>query len=308
VCGGIEVAAERVGLSERLFALACFPQPGLAHLAPSKMWWKAATLVAVVAAMSPATLGRRAWETHGTVAVLLQMLVTGNFRFPPVAGAGEGWCSAAGGADRAAMLRSESEAAESDGAAAAQAKAWVAHALPQQAQELQKMLDAARLVSPEVGVLAAPAADTAPAAPAAAVRCPPSEELARLEELDQTLQLGAAVRAWRDPDALVQTIKADSASVAWLPPILAKAPQVLTPPAPPPTLPCALRALSAWRWRRGGGCGVSRVARGADGGRAAALDALPAPLRHAARRGGRGQRWRGRGRGERHSAAGGAAG
>ncbi|KAJ1494446.1 hypothetical protein T484DRAFT_1765510, partial [Baffinella frigidus] len=60
-----------------------------------------------------------------------------------------------------------------------------------------------------------------------AARCPPPEVLARLEELDAALLLGTHVRGWREPDALVQTIKADSDSVSWLPPILARNPATL---------------------------------------------------------------------------------
>ncbi len=80
-------------LLQRVFSLARFQWPGLEQLSPSKRYWQACLVATLLAVFNPATVGLLLWQGHPTVRCMLQMLLTGVFKFPPLSRAA---CGVAG--------------------------------------------------------------------------------------------------------------------------------------------------------------------------------------------------------------------
>ena len=167
---------------------------GHPDLAPATRVWQAYLNITVLAVLNPETLGLLVWTRLPTIRSMMQMLITGNFTFPP--------------------LETDSEALAADADAA---KQDMAAAEEQQAKRALKRLHVPKWLETATLLL--------PSGPA---RRPPKETLAMLRMLDTQCDLGQLLRQSSEPNMLLETISApgqDSSScVGWLGAVLKRYP------------------------------------------------------------------------------------
>jgi hypothetical protein len=199
----LQISGDGVQLWQQLLALAWSHGDelgqagpvGQAGLAPIQRAWQAYLIIVLLAVFNPTTLGKEIWTSVPTGRVMMQMLITATFTFPPIDlknGAGSE------GAAPLDALSYETEARRQDQAVVEQVRAQLASS----GRAEPKWLDSATLVQPHQ--------------PA---RCPPKETLMMLKILDQSHDLGQVLRQTKAPNMLLETLNAqggDSSCVGWL--------------------------------------------------------------------------------------------
>jgi hypothetical protein len=193
----LKLSGERVELLHLLLALACSQgeELGKPGLAPVQRAWQAYLIIVLLAVFNPTTLGKQVWTSVPTGRVMMQMLITATFTFPPIDLA-RGLGSEGAGAPEA--LSYEAEARRQDAAVVEQLRGHLASS----GRPEPKWLNNSTLVLPQ--------------APA---RCPPNETLMMLKILDKSHDLGQVLRQTKAPNMLLETLNAeggDSSCVGWL--------------------------------------------------------------------------------------------
>ena len=193
----LKLSGEGVELLQLLLALAWSQgeELGKPGLAPLQRAWQAYLIIVLLAVFNPTTLGKQVWTSVPTGRVMMQMLITATFTFPPIDLARGLGCE--GGAAPEALSH-EAEARRQDAAVVEQLRGHLASS----GRPEPKWLDNSTLVLPQ--------------APA---RCPPNETLMMLKILDKSHDLGQVLRQTKAPNMLLETLNAqggDSSCVGWL--------------------------------------------------------------------------------------------
>ena len=198
------------------------PQPtppfGVADL-----FWRASVDLAILAGFCPATVGRAIWTQYPPVRLLLEMLITHHFQFPPLT-------------DRGDDIQMELQVArlEKDDTIAFETQVASAHAGSEMTitEATSQFLTSYKLLRLDL---------TGPR------RRPPPDTLATLRDLDQGLRLGFKLSCSRDPDFLSDVMVATQHSreggppdsfLDWLAPVLEADPATIE--ALPLTVLCDL--------------------------------------------------------------------
>ncbi|EQC27005.1 hypothetical protein SDRG_15219 [Saprolegnia diclina VS20] len=141
----------------------------------AELYWLSCAILLVLGVFSPSTIGAEIWSAIPTMRCLMQMAITGRFRFPPVE------------PEDPKLFGPE---VMGHGSLVAINQAYTEWELPF-LQSQQLLTDGTLLVSMP---------------PDAMARCPPPDTLRKVEALDKALRLGVRLRQSRDSDFLMNMV------------------------------------------------------------------------------------------------------
>ncbi|VFV32206.1 integrator complex subunit 1-like [Lynx pardinus] len=174
--------------------LSSFPyQPP--NLAISTLYWKAWPLLLVVAAFNPENIGLAAWEEYPTLKMLMEMVMTNNYSYPP--------CTLTDEETRTEMINRELQTSQREKQEILAFEGHLAAASTKQTITENSSLLLSQLTSLD---------------PQGPPRRPPPHILDQVKGLNQSLRLGHLLCRSRSPDFLLNIIQrqASSQSMPWL--------------------------------------------------------------------------------------------
>lgn len=165
------------------------------NLAISTLYWKAWLLLLVVAAFNPQKIGLAAWDGYPTLKMLMEMVMTNNYSYPP--------CTVADEETKTEMISRELQSSQKERQEILAFESHLAAASTKQTITESNSLLLSQLTSLE---------------PKGPPRRPPSHIQEQLKSLNQSLRLGHLLCRSRNPDFLLNIIQrqASSQSMPWL--------------------------------------------------------------------------------------------
>ncbi|XP_048186404.1 integrator complex subunit 1 isoform X1 [Perognathus longimembris pacificus] len=195
---------ERVQLIDAVLNLCTYHHPENIQLPPgyqppslaiSTLYWKAWPLLLVVAAFNPENIGLAAWEEYPTLKMLMEMVMTNNYSYPP--------CTLTDEETRTEMINRELQISQREKQEILAFEGHLAAASTKQTITESSSLLLSQLTSLD---------------PQGPPRRPPPHILDQVKGLNQSLRLGHLLCRSRNPDFLLNIIQrqASSQSMPWL--------------------------------------------------------------------------------------------
>ncbi|XP_059981244.1 integrator complex subunit 1 isoform X1 [Lagenorhynchus albirostris] len=195
---------ERIQLIDAVLNLCTYHHPENIQLPPgyqppnlaiSTLYWKAWPLLLVVAAFNPENIGLAAWEEYPTLKMLMEMVMTNNYSYPP--------CTLTDEETRTEMVTRELQVSQREKQEILAFEGHLAAASTKQTITESSSLLLSQLTSLE---------------PQGPPRRPPPHVLDQVKGLNQSLRLGHLLCRSRNPDFLLNIIQrqASSQSMPWL--------------------------------------------------------------------------------------------
>ncbi|XP_062945727.1 integrator complex subunit 1 isoform X2 [Cynocephalus volans] len=195
---------ERIQLIDAVLNLCTYHHPENIQLPPgyqppnlaiSTLYWKAWPLLLVVAAFNPENIGLAAWEEYPTLKMLMEMVMTNNYSYPP--------CTLTDEETRTEMINRELQISQREKQEILAFEGHLAAASTKQTITESSSLLLSQLTSLD---------------PQGPPRRPPSHILDQVKCLNQSLRLGHLLCRSRNPDFLLNIIQrqASSQSMPWL--------------------------------------------------------------------------------------------
>ncbi|KAF4115851.1 integrator complex subunit 1 [Onychostoma macrolepis] len=165
------------------------------NLAISTLYWKAWLLLLVVAAFNPQKIGLAAWDGYPTLKMLMEMVMTNNYSYPP--------CTVADEETKTEMINRELQISQKERQEILAFESHLAAASTKQTITENNSLLLSQLTSLD---------------PKGPPRRPPPLVLDQVKSLNQSLRLGHLLCRSRNPDFLLNIIQrqASSQSMPWL--------------------------------------------------------------------------------------------
>ncbi|XP_007939442.1 integrator complex subunit 1 [Orycteropus afer afer] len=165
------------------------------NLAISTLYWKAWPLLLVVAAFNPENIGLAAWEEYPTLKMLMEMVMTNNYSYPP--------CTLTDEETRSEVISRELQTSQREKQEILAFEGHLAAASTKQTITESSSLLLSQLTSLD---------------PQGPPRRPPPHILEQVRALNQSLRLGHLLCRSRSPDFLLNIIQrqASSQSMPWL--------------------------------------------------------------------------------------------
>ncbi|XP_051995791.1 integrator complex subunit 1 [Xyrauchen texanus] len=165
------------------------------NLAISTLYWKAWLLLLVVAAFNPQKIGMAAWDGYPTLKMLMEMVMTNNYSYPP--------CTVADEETKTEMINRELQISQKERQEILAFESHLAAASTKQTITENNSLLLSQLTSLD---------------PKGPPRKPPPLILDQVKSLNQSLRLGHLLCRSRNPDFLLNIIQrqASSQSMPWL--------------------------------------------------------------------------------------------
>lgn len=195
---------ERIQLLDAVLNLCTYHHPENIQLPPgyqppnlaiSTLYWKAWPLLLVVAAFNPENIGLTAWEEYPTLKMVMEMVMTNNFSYPP--------CTVTDEETRTELINRELQISQREKQEILAFESHLAAASTKQTITESNSLLLSQLTSLD---------------PQGPPRKPPPAVLEQIKTLNQTLKLGHLLCRSRNPDFLLNIIQrqASSQSMPWL--------------------------------------------------------------------------------------------
>uniref|UniRef100_A0A8C0Z4A0 Integrator complex subunit 1 n=1 Tax=Canis lupus familiaris TaxID=9615 RepID=A0A8C0Z4A0_CANLF len=195
---------ERIQLIDAVLNLCTYHHPENIQLPPgyqppnlaiSTLYWKAWPLLLVVAAFNPENIGLAAWEEYPTLKMLMEMVMTNNYSYPP--------CTLTDEETRTEMINRELQTSQREKQEILAFEGHLAAASTKQTITESSSLLLSQLTSLD---------------PQGPPRRPPPHILDQVKSLNQSLRLGHLLCRSRNPDFLLNIIQrqASSQSMPWL--------------------------------------------------------------------------------------------
>ncbi|GAB5582628.1 integrator complex subunit 1 isoform X2 [Prionailurus iriomotensis] len=195
---------ERIQLIDAVLNLCTYHHPENIQLPPgyqppnlaiSTLYWKAWPLLLVVAAFNPENIGLAAWEEYPTLKMLMEMVMTNNYSYPP--------CTLTDEETRTEMINRELQTSQREKQEILAFEGHLAAASTKQTITENSSLLLSQLTSLD---------------PQGPPRRPPPHILDQVKGLNQSLRLGHLLCRSRSPDFLLNIIQrqASSQSMPWL--------------------------------------------------------------------------------------------
>ncbi|XP_020830897.1 integrator complex subunit 1 isoform X2 [Phascolarctos cinereus] len=195
---------ERIQLIDAVLNLCTYHHPENIQLPPgykppnlaiSTLYWKAWPLLLVVAAFNPENIGLAAWEEYPTLKMLMEMVMTNNYSYPP--------CTLTDEETRTEMINRELQISQREKQEILAFEGHLAAASTKQTITESSSLLLSQLTSLD---------------PQGSPRRPPPHILEQVKGLNQSLRLGHLLCRSRNPDFLLDIIQrqASSQSMPWL--------------------------------------------------------------------------------------------
>uniref|UniRef100_A0A8C5R0A5 Integrator complex subunit 1 n=1 Tax=Leptobrachium leishanense TaxID=445787 RepID=A0A8C5R0A5_9ANUR len=195
---------ERIQLIDAVLNLCTYHHPENIQLPPgyqppnlaiSTLYWKAWPLLLVAAAFNPGNIGLAAWEDYPTLKMLMEMVMTNNYSFPP--------CTVADEETRTELINRELQISQREKQEILAFESHLAAASTKQTITESNSLLLSQLTSLD--------AQGPP-------RRPPPAAIEQIKTLNQSLHLGQLLCRSRNPDFLLNIIQrqASSQSMPWL--------------------------------------------------------------------------------------------
>ncbi|XP_007647169.1 integrator complex subunit 1 isoform X1 [Cricetulus griseus] len=195
---------ERIQLIDAVLNLCTYHHPENIQLPPgyqppnlaiSTLYWKAWPLLLVVAAFNPENIGLAAWEEYPTLKMLMEMVMTNNYSYPP--------CTLTDEETRTEMINRELQISQREKQEILAFEGHLAAASTKQTITESSSLLLSQLTSLD---------------PQGPPRRPPPHILDQVKALNQSLRLGHLLCRSRNPDFLLHIIQrqASSQSMPWL--------------------------------------------------------------------------------------------
>ncbi|XP_073492849.1 integrator complex subunit 1 isoform X2 [Aquarana catesbeiana] len=195
---------ERIQLLDAVLNLCTYHHPENIQLPPgyqppnlaiSTLYWKAWPLLLVVAAFNPENIGLAAWEEYPTLKMLMEMVMTNNFSYPP--------CTVTDEETRTEIINRELQISQREKQEILAFESHLAAASTKQTITESNSLLLSQLTSLD---------------PQGPPRRPPPNAIEQLKSLNQSLRLGHLLCRSRNPDFLLNIIQrqASSQSMPWL--------------------------------------------------------------------------------------------
>ncbi|XP_041085544.1 integrator complex subunit 1-like isoform X1 [Polyodon spathula] len=195
---------ERIQLIDAVLNLCTYHHPeniqlptGYQHpnLAISTLYWKAWLLLLVVAAFNPQNIGLAAWDGYPTLKMLMEMVMTNNYSYPP--------CTVADEETKTEMINRELQISQREKQDILAFESHLAAASTKQMITESNSLLLSQLTSLD---------------PQGPPRRPPPHVQEQVKSLNQSLRLGHLLCRSRSPDFLLNIIQrqASSQSMPWL--------------------------------------------------------------------------------------------
>ncbi|XP_049601742.1 integrator complex subunit 1 isoform X1 [Syngnathus scovelli] len=165
------------------------------NLAISTLYWKAWLLLLVVAAFNPQKIGLTAWDGYPTLKMLMEMVMTNNYTYPP--------CTVADDETKTEMIGRELQISQREKQEILAFESHLAAASTKQTITENNSLLLSQLTSLD---------------PQGPPRRPPPQVQDQVKTLNQSLRLGHLLCRSRNPDFLLNIIQrqASSQSMPWL--------------------------------------------------------------------------------------------
>ncbi|XP_028310866.1 integrator complex subunit 1 [Gouania willdenowi] len=165
------------------------------NLAISSLYWKAWLLLLVVAAFNPQKIGLAAWDGYPTLKMLMEMVMTNNYTYPP--------CTVADEDTKTEMISRELQISQREKQEILAFESHLAAASTKQTITESNSLLLSQLTSLD---------------PQGPPRRPPPQVQDQIKTLNQSLRLGHLLCRSRNPDFLLNIIQrqASSQSMPWL--------------------------------------------------------------------------------------------
>lgn len=165
------------------------------NLAISTLYWKAWLLLLVVAAFNPQKIGLAAWDGYPTLKMLMEMVMTNNYTYPP--------CTVADEDTKTEMINRELQLSQREKQDILAFESHLAAASTKQTITENNSLLLSQLTSLD---------------PQGPPRRPPPQIQEQVKSLNQSLRLGHLLCRSRSPDFLLNIIQrqASSQSMPWL--------------------------------------------------------------------------------------------
>uniref|UniRef100_A0A672ZW68 Integrator complex subunit 1 n=1 Tax=Sphaeramia orbicularis TaxID=375764 RepID=A0A672ZW68_9TELE len=165
------------------------------NLAISTLYWKAWLLLLVVAAFNPQKIGLAAWDGYPTLKMLMEMVMTNNYTYPP--------CTIADEDTKNEMINRELQISQREKQEILAFESHLAAASTKQTITESNSLLLSQLTSLD---------------PQGPPRRPPPQVQEQVKSLNQSLRLGHLLCRSRNPDFLLNIIQrqASSQSMPWL--------------------------------------------------------------------------------------------
>ncbi|KTG37807.1 hypothetical protein cypCar_00025942 [Cyprinus carpio] len=165
------------------------------NLAISTLYWKAWLLLLVVAAFNPQKIGLAAWDGYPSLKMLMEMVMTNNYSYPP--------CTVADEETKTEMINRELQISQKERQEILAFESHLAAASTKQTITENNSLLLSQLTSLD---------------PKGPPRRPPPLVLDQVKSLNQSLRLGHLLCRSRNPDFLLNIIQrqASSQSMPWL--------------------------------------------------------------------------------------------
>uniref|UniRef100_A0A3B4V4F3 Integrator complex subunit 1 n=1 Tax=Seriola dumerili TaxID=41447 RepID=A0A3B4V4F3_SERDU len=165
------------------------------NLAISTLYWKAWLLLLVVAAFNPQRIGLAAWDGYPTLKMLMEMVMTNNYTYPP--------CTIADEDTKTEMINRELQISQREKQEILAFESHLAAASTKQTITESNSLLLSQLTSLD---------------PQGPPRRPPPQVQEQVKSLNQSLRLGHLLCRSRNPDFLLNIIQrqASSQSMPWL--------------------------------------------------------------------------------------------
>uniref|UniRef100_A0A3Q3XEF0 Uncharacterized protein n=1 Tax=Mola mola TaxID=94237 RepID=A0A3Q3XEF0_MOLML len=165
------------------------------NLAISTLYWKAWMLLLVVAAFNPQKIGLAAWDGYPTLKMLMEMVMTNNYTYPP--------CTVADEDTKTEMINRELQISQREKQEILAFESHLAAASTKQTITESNSLLLSQLTSLD---------------PQGPPRRPPPHVQEQVKSLNQSLRLGHLLCRSRNPDFLLNIIQrqASSQSMPWL--------------------------------------------------------------------------------------------
>ncbi|KAM4697768.1 integrator complex subunit 1 [Rhinophrynus dorsalis] len=195
---------ERIQLLDAVLNLCTYHHPENIQLPPgyqppnlaiSTLYWKAWPLLLVVAAFNPENLGLAAWEEYPTLKMLMEMVMTNNYSYPP--------CTVTDEETRTELINRELQISQREKQEILAFESHLAAASTKQTITESSSLLLSQLTSLD---------------PQGPPRRPPPHAIEQVKSLNQSLRLGHLLCRSRNPDFLLNIIQrqASSQSMPWL--------------------------------------------------------------------------------------------
>ncbi|KAJ4932091.1 hypothetical protein JOQ06_010521 [Pogonophryne albipinna] len=165
------------------------------NLAISALYWKAWLLILVVAAFNPQKIGLASWDGYPTLKMLMEMVMTNNYTYPP--------CTVADEDTKTEMINRELQISQREKQEILAFESHLAAASTKQTITESNSLLLSQLTSLD---------------PQGPPRRPPPQIQEQVKTLNQSLRLGHLLCRSRNPDFLLNIIQrqASSQSMPWL--------------------------------------------------------------------------------------------